>query len=63
VLFRNAGIGAYGIQELMSSKDLARVFVVNVIGVQRVMRAALPHLRTQPPTLLAWTTSMSPVSM
>lgn len=47
VLFNNAGIGSYGIQELMSPEDMTRVFDVNVTGVQRVMRAALPHLRAQ----------------
>ena len=47
VLFNNAGSGSYGIQELMSPEDMARVFDVNVTGVQRVMRAALPHMRAQ----------------
>ncbi len=47
VLFSNAGIGSYGIQELMTPEDMARVFDVNVMGVQRVMRAALPHMRAQ----------------
>jgi len=47
ILFNNAGIGSYGIQELMSPLDMARVFDVNVIGVQRVMRAALPYFRAQ----------------
>ncbi|MEZ5652913.1 MAG: SDR family NAD(P)-dependent oxidoreductase [Burkholderiaceae bacterium] len=31
----------------MSPDDMARVFDVNVLGVQRVMRAALPHMRAQ----------------
>ena len=47
VLFNNAGVRSYGIQELMSPEDMARVFDVNVMGVQRVMRAALPHMRAQ----------------
>ncbi|MEV8468876.1 SDR family NAD(P)-dependent oxidoreductase [Fluviibacterium sp. DFM31] len=47
VLFNNAGIGSYGIQELMSPEDMGRVFEVNVTGVQRVMRAALPRMRAQ----------------
>ena len=47
VLFNNAGIGSYGIQELMSPEDMARIFDVNVMGVQIVMRAALPHLGAQ----------------
>lgn len=36
VLFNNAGIGSYGIQELMSPEDMARVFDVNVIGARYV---------------------------
>jgi NAD(P)-dependent dehydrogenase (short-subunit alcohol dehydrogenase family) len=47
VLFNNAEIGAYGIQELMSPEDMTRVFDVNVTGVLRVMRSALPHFRAQ----------------
>lgn len=58
VLFNNAGIGAYGIQELMSPEDMARVFDVNVTGVQRVMRAALPHLRAQGRGTILYTSSL-----
>ncbi|WP_439156358.1 SDR family NAD(P)-dependent oxidoreductase [Yoonia sp.] len=58
ILFNNAGIGSYGIQELMSPEDMARVFDVNVIGVQRVMRAALPHLRAQASGTVLYTSSL-----
>ena len=58
VLFNNAGIGAYGIQELMSPEDMARVFDVNVTGVQRVMRAALPHFRAQGRGTVLYTSSL-----
>jgi NAD(P)-dependent dehydrogenase (short-subunit alcohol dehydrogenase family) len=58
VLFNNAGIGSYGIQELMSPEDMARVFDVNVTGVQRVMRAALPHLRAQGHGTVLYTSSL-----
>lgn len=58
VLFNNAGIGAYGIQELMSADEMARVFDVNVMGVQRVMRAALPHLRAQGRGTVLYTSSL-----
>jgi NAD(P)-dependent dehydrogenase (short-subunit alcohol dehydrogenase family) len=58
VLFNNAGIGAYGIQELMSPEDMARVFDVNVMGVQRVMRAALPHFRAQGRGTVLYTSSL-----
>ena len=58
ILFNNAGIGSYGIQELMSSEDMAHVFDVNVMGVQRVMRAALPHLRGQGRGTVLYTSSL-----
>ena len=47
VLFNNAGVGCFGIQELMSPDDTAWVMDVNVIGVQLVMRATLPHFRVE----------------
>ena len=58
VLFNNAGIGSYGIQELMSPEDMARVFDVNVMGMQRVMRAALPHMRAQGRGTVLYTSSL-----
>lgn len=58
VLFNNAGIGSYGIQELMSPEDMAHVFDVNVMGVQRVMRAALPRLRAQGRGTVLYTSSL-----
>lgn len=58
VLINNAGIGAYGIQELLTPEDMARVFDVNVLGVQRVMRAALPHLRAQGRGTVLYTSSL-----
>ena len=47
VVINNAGVGANGIQELFTAEDMQRVFDVNVFGVQRVMRAILPHFRSQ----------------
>lgn len=58
VLFNNAGIGSYGIQELMSPENMTRVLDVNVTGVQRVMRAALPHLRGQGRGTILYTSSL-----
>ncbi|SDE71462.1 SDR family NAD(P)-dependent oxidoreductase [Ruegeria marina] len=58
VLFNNAGIGSYGIQELMSPEDMTRVFDVNVTGVQRVMRGALPHMRAQGRGTVLYTSSL-----
>lgn len=46
-VFNNAGIGANGILECFTAEDLQKMFDVNVFGVQRVMRAVLPHLRNQ----------------
>ena len=47
VVFNNAGIGSNGILELFTADDLKAVFEVNVFGVQRLMRAILPHFRQQ----------------
>lgn len=58
VVFNNAGIGSYGIQELFSADEMHRVFDVNVYGVQRVMRAVLPHLRAQGSGTIAYTSSL-----
>jgi NAD(P)-dependent dehydrogenase (short-subunit alcohol dehydrogenase family) len=46
-VFNNAGIGANGILECFTADDIQKMFDVNVFGVQRLMRAALPHLRKQ----------------
>ena len=45
VLVNNAGIGAQGTVETNSYDEWRRVFDVNVLGVVRTTRAALPHLR------------------
>jgi NAD(P)-dependent dehydrogenase (short-subunit alcohol dehydrogenase family) len=47
VVVNNAGIGTVGIQEFFTVEDMHKIFDVNVYGVQRVMRAALPYLREQ----------------
>lgn len=47
VVVNNAGVGVIGIQETFTVEDWKAVFEVNVFGVQRVMRAALPTLRSQ----------------
>ena len=46
-VFNNAGIGANGILECFTADDIQKMFDVNVFGVQRLMRAVLPHLRLQ----------------
>jgi len=45
LLVNNAGIGAQGTVEDNDDDEWRRVFDVNVIGMARVARAALPHLR------------------
>ncbi|GGT03796.1 SDR family NAD(P)-dependent oxidoreductase [Streptomyces chromofuscus] len=45
ILINNAGIGAQGTIEENTDDEWHRVFDVNVLGMVRVTRAALPHLR------------------
>ncbi|GAA2270501.1 SDR family oxidoreductase [Glycomyces scopariae] len=45
VLVNNAGIGAVGTVEENSDKQWFRVLDVNVLGMVRLARACLPHLR------------------
>lgn len=45
VLVNNAGIGAQGTVEDNDDAEWHRVFDVNVLGMVRTARAALPHLR------------------
>lgn len=45
IVVNNAGIGAQGDVAANGDAEWARAFDVNVIGMARVTRAALPHLR------------------
>ena len=45
VVVNNAGIGAQGRVDSNGDQEWHRVFDVNVLGLVRVTRAALPHLR------------------
>jgi NAD(P)-dependent dehydrogenase (short-subunit alcohol dehydrogenase family) len=45
IVVNNAGIGAQGTVEEATDDEWARVFDINVVGMARVSRAALPHLR------------------
>jgi 2-keto-3-deoxy-L-fuconate dehydrogenase len=45
IVVNNAGIGAQGTVEANSDEEWRRVFEVNVFGMVRVARAALPYLR------------------
>ena len=48
ILVNNAGIGAQGTVEDNADEEWHRVLDVNVLGIVRVTRAALPHLRRSP---------------
>ena len=45
VLINNAGVAAAGVSEAFTPEQTAALFDVNVIGLHRVTRAVLPHLR------------------
>jgi NAD(P)-dependent dehydrogenase (short-subunit alcohol dehydrogenase family) len=45
ILVNNAGIGAQGTVEDNDDAEWRKVFEVNVLGIVRTSRAALPHLR------------------
>lgn len=47
VLVNNAGLAAGGISETFTPEQLRDMFEVNVFGVQRVLRAALPAMHAQ----------------
>lgn len=58
VVINNAGVGVIGLQEEFTADDWQKVFDVNLFGVQRVNRAALPHLRAQGSGLLIHVSSL-----
>ena len=58
VVINNAGVGVIGMQEHFTIDDWKKLFEVNVYGVQRVNRAALPHLRSQGSGLIIYISSL-----
>lgn len=58
VLVSNAGIGATGDVAANDDDEWRRVLDVNVVGMARVMRAALPHLRRSPSASVVLTSSV-----
>ncbi len=58
VVINNAGRGVAGMQEHFTPEDFEELFQVNVIGVQRVNRAALPYMRAQGNGLLIHISSL-----
>lgn len=59
VVVHNAGHMVTGPAEAFTPEELAAVYDTNVLGAQRVNRAALPHLRAQRHGLLVWVGSSS----
>jgi len=47
VVINNAGLGSLNVTETFTTDQLRELFDVNVFGVQRVLRAVLPTLRSQ----------------
>ncbi len=59
VIVHNAGHMAYGPAEAFTPEQFAGLYDINVLGTQRVNRAALPQLRKQGRGLLVWVGSTS----
>jgi NAD(P)-dependent dehydrogenase (short-subunit alcohol dehydrogenase family) len=59
VLIHNAGHMVFGPAEAFTPEQYQQQFDVNVLGTQRVNRAALPHMRAAKQGLLIWVSSSS----
>jgi 2-keto-3-deoxy-L-fuconate dehydrogenase len=59
VVVNNAGIGAQGTIEDNDDDEWHRVFDINVVGMVRISRAALPHLRKSPAAAIVNTCSIA----
>jgi NAD(P)-dependent dehydrogenase (short-subunit alcohol dehydrogenase family) len=59
VVIQNAGHMVLGPAEAFSAEEIDEIFDTNVLGTQRVNRAALPHLRRQGRGLVLWISSSS----
>ncbi|WP_406372627.1 SDR family NAD(P)-dependent oxidoreductase [Streptomyces sp. NBC_00647] len=59
VVVHNAGHMVTGPTEAFTPQELAAVYDTNVLGTQRVNRAALPHLRVRGHGLVLWVGSSS----
>jgi NAD(P)-dependent dehydrogenase (short-subunit alcohol dehydrogenase family) len=58
IVINNAGIGAVGRIEDHEDAEWNRVWDVNVLGLMRVTRAALPHLKVSPAAAIVNTASI-----
>lgn len=59
IVVNNAGIGAMGNVAANDDAEWTRVLDINVVGVARVSRAALPHLRQSPAAAIVNTCSIA----
>lgn len=59
VVIHNAGHMVFGPAEAFTAEQLAEVYDINVLGTQRVNRAALPILRAHGHGLVVWISSSS----
>ncbi|NYD68688.1 SDR family NAD(P)-dependent oxidoreductase [Agromyces atrinae] len=59
IVVNNAGIGAQGAVTDNSDDEWHRVLDINVVGIARVSRAALPHLRLSPSAAIVNTSSIA----
>jgi NAD(P)-dependent dehydrogenase (short-subunit alcohol dehydrogenase family) len=59
ILVNNAGIGAQGDVAANDDDEWHRVFDVNVVGMVRLARAALPHLKNSPAAAIVNTCSIA----
>jgi NAD(P)-dependent dehydrogenase (short-subunit alcohol dehydrogenase family) len=59
VVIHNAGHMMFGPAEAFTPEQFAQLYDVNVLGTQRVNRAALPQLRRQGRGLVLWVSSSS----
>lgn len=59
IVINNAGIGAQGTIESNGDAEWARVWDINVVGMVRVSRAALPHLRKSSHAAIVNTSSIA----
>lgn len=59
IVVNNAGIGAQGTVVDNSEDEWHRVYDINVVGIVRIVRAALPHLRVSPAAAIVNTCSIA----
>ena len=59
VLIHNAGHMVFGPAEAFTPEQFAHLYDVNVLGTQRINRAALPAMRARGKGLLVWVSSTS----